>query len=192
LPFRLVLLNKLLSHPKKKSGRRVQRDGLSFAPISEHSVRQEVREHHAGGSKSGAEKSKNKHRRGKKISRKQKIENARKRAQELEARLLDVPIPLRAEPIVDFFQKEAGDTTQATVFGYTTDMPVEEAMRFYRQEMERNGWNCLSEVRGTESLASYTKPGRLCSIATREMNVRTGGSASSQIIIFTGPASSSA
>lgn len=51
---------------------------------------------------------------------------------------------------------------------YTTMMPSQELADFYRQQMERCGWELLAESHAQDRLLYYTKPTQICSILISE------------------------
>lgn len=51
---------------------------------------------------------------------------------------------------------------------YTTMMPVDELVDFYRQQMERCGWELLAESHVQDRLLYYIKPTQICSILISE------------------------
>ncbi len=81
-----------------------------------------------------------------------------------EAKMVDIPIPLSAEPLPEYF-----DPASPTIMlGYedTTLSPagIED---FYMKEMERLGWKSKEQFIGYESKLRFTKPERSCFISIR-------------------------
>jgi len=151
----------------------------AFFPLSEESIRNDLRSHYA--SKEGSEEKKlNEH--DKKKSRKQKKLALRESVRQREARLADIPIPLNVEPITDFFEDDTS-LSQHSSLGYSANMSPEQAYDFFKSEMERHGWRCMSSVSGTEKLFYFVKPDKFCSVSIRPHG---GKQRRSDIIIFSG------
>ena len=169
---------------KKVKEKKLSDDTRSvFFPLSEEYIRNDVRSQYA--SKEGGEnKSRSVSQDGKKMSRKQKKIAACERARQQEARLADIPIPLNVEPLSNFFQHDLDATTRHASLGYHTDMSAAQVNNFFKREMERYGWQCMSDVSGPELFASFVKPEKFCAISIRP---KSGKRAGSDIIIFAGP-----
>ena len=82
----------------------------------------------------------------------------------LEARCIDIPIPLSARPIAEYFmQTDAG----AIGMAYESSLTLEAMQTFYQREMERSGWQELALHEGYEVLLVYVKPKKICVISLR-------------------------
>lgn len=88
----------------------------------------------------------------------------------LQARLVDIPIPVHAVPCVDMYEEvsEYG----GGMLQYTIASPQQDIIRFYTYEMERMGWQCLMSVHAREDLLIFDKPERLCTISIRPVDVQ--------------------
>ena len=187
----ILLLPSCFSKKKSKKRPSQPRDkvGSIFTPVSEAQVREDVRDqyvqHHADATT----------KKRKKPSKKQvaRMNRANKRARmvelarELEAKLIDIPIPLNVEPLGDFFNNENADVSEAISLGYNTNMTADQAAEFYRQEMERLGWRCLTSFQGPELLANFVKPGKFCSVSIRPGDIACSKGDVANIVIFSGP-----
>ena len=107
-----------------------------------------------------------------------KLEAGSRRAdsftQELEAKLIDIPIPLSAKPLLDYYT--AGSDLPIDLLGYNVSMELEDVLKFYEHEMERLGWQRLAFCTGFETLLTFSKPDRLCSISIRPQSTKFGKS----------------
>lgn len=181
---------------KKESSQSPEGFGSIFTPVSESSVRDDVREHHKLEASSAHELSEGQEKVAepldRRLTRKEREVLMLERAREQQAKLVDIPVPLNVDPISDFFESEAPEPSQGLTLGYYTEMSVDDVMKFYQQEMERHGWRLLADASGPELLANFIKPGRFCSVSIRPDCDRTRGRKGSvEIVIFTGPASDS-
>jgi len=165
---------------KVKKSQRQQVAGSSFVKPSEEEIRDDVRKEYAqkhqeltGGKEFVAKR---------KLSRKQRAVLAAQQAKSQEAKLVDIPIPLQAEPLEYFFADQQ-ETAAATSLGYSVNMSVDELVAFYQREMDRHGWRCLSECAGKETLTSFVKPARVCSVSIRPRAKKAG----TNLVIFTSP-----
>ena len=97
-----------------------------------------------------------------------------------EAKMGDIPIPLSATPLPDYFDP----SSSSIVLGYSDKLlSLEQIKQFFMQELERSGW-LLKEQFCTahESLIRFKKPHRICIISIRQQDPKMG----SCIVIFTG------
>ena len=92
--------------------------------------------------------------------------------EELEAKLIDIPIPLSAKPLMRYYSSERDMNTE--ILGYNVLMELKDVLDFYVQEMERLGWQRIGFCSGFESLITFTKPDKLCSISIREGRTKSG------------------
>jgi hypothetical protein len=90
----------------------------------------------------------------------------RSELERIEAKLADVPLPLKTllEPQQVSFS--AVDAT-ATMRIYQARLTADELVLFYQQEMERMGWKQLLFFVGQESLLVFERPTRSCVISIR-------------------------
>lgn len=95
-------------------------------------------------------------------SKKRKKLSAREQAQQIEARLVDVPIPVAVKPIAVSFSDRGNK-----LLSYISTLPAQEIKKFYIQEMERFGWKQEYYFEGDEMLLSFKKPDRFCSVSVR-------------------------
>lgn len=146
----------------KKSSRYPEDSDSIFVPISEEEVRNDVRKQYI----SDFDETDYENKKPIRMSRKQKKLFVAKRVEEKEAKLIDVPLLLNAEPIQQFFLDQEGDMHHNEL-GYNVDLSKDEVIQFYLQGMERNGWRVLSQADGVETLISFVKPDRFCSISVR-------------------------
>ena len=82
----------------------------------------------------------------------------------LEARLVDIPIPVNARPLEQYFtQTDSGDVCMA----YDSTMQLEDVRAFYQREMERSGWQRVAHLEGLETVLVYKKPQKISVISLR-------------------------
>jgi hypothetical protein len=97
-----------------------------------------------------------------------------------EAKMGDIPLPLSATPLPDYFDP----SSHSTVLGYSDkQLSPDQLKQFFMQELERSGW-LLKEQFSTshEMLIRFKKPHRICIISIRQHDPKMG----SCIVIFTG------
>ncbi len=88
--------------------------------------------------------------------------------QQQESRLPDIPISLAMQPLPEFFSKNAiNNSSKDIVVGYSAFLSYENAVNFYRQEMECFGWECEKQFITYEALFLFKKPGKTCIISIR-------------------------
>jgi len=107
-----------------------------------------------------------------------------------EARLTDIPIPLNAKPLPKYFWMDEQESA-GVMLGYCVTASPQEIVSFYSQEMERFGWDQIVYCNAHEHLLIFEKPGRVCSISLRPVDLLVNRSINSQnntisLIIFTG------
>lgn len=88
--------------------------------------------------------------------------SAKEQAYQIEARLVDIPIPVSVTPMAVSF----GDRGNK-LLSYTSSLSASEIKKFYIQEMERFGWKQEYYFEGDEVLLSFKKPDRFCSVSVR-------------------------
>lgn len=89
----------------------------------------------------------------------------RKRVIEQEAQLVDVPVPIGAQAVSADAQE--GLFSSTSMLTYTTQQVPDRLAEFYRQEMERLGWQHGARFNGAEQLLYFEKPGRFCVVSIR-------------------------
>ncbi|MFT6765810.1 MAG: hypothetical protein ACJAZS_000704 [Alteromonas naphthalenivorans] len=95
-------------------------------------------------------------------SKKSKQLSIKEQIQQVEARLVDVPIPVSVRPAAI-----SHDDRGYKLLSYESSLPSAEIKKFYIQEMERFGWRQEYYFEGQELLLSFKKPDRFCSISVR-------------------------
>jgi len=171
---------------KNKKNQRQNVAGSFFEKPSEQEIRDDLRQEYAQKNEQSLDEEKEFFSKKKKLSRKRRAAVVAQQSKSQEARLVDIPIPLQAKPLEDFFDLKQEASSTVTL-GYKTDMSVQDLATFYQREMDRHGWRCLSDLSGKETLTSFVKPARVCSISIRP-RTKQGGS---DLVIFTGPTSES-
>jgi len=84
-----------------------------------------------------------------------------------EAMLVDIPIPLYDERIIDFSDNEVESDT--LIFGYKSPLNYDQAASFFMQQMERYGWRHLvSFDRYLESMLQFESPDRYCTVLIKK------------------------
>ena len=86
--------------------------------------------------------------------------------EQIEAKLVDIPLPLKTllEPQkVSFSDRDA----TAVMLNYHVRLSVDEVSLFYQQEMERAGWQEVMLFAGPESLLVFERSARSCIITVR-------------------------
>jgi hypothetical protein len=79
---------------------------------------------------------------------------------ELEARHYDIPFIFDAQPI-------AGQSSNASQITFKSNVSLDQAIDFYRQQMDVYGWNLLFCVKDTETLLSFEKPNKYAMVSIR-------------------------
>jgi len=79
-----------------------------------------------------------------------------------EARLYDIPILINAKS-----EKSHGYKEGSCQFIYSVQVPFEDAVQFYTQEMERFGWNSIVTFVENEALLVFEKPSKISSVSIR-------------------------
>ena len=92
---------------------------------------------------------------------------------EQEARLIDISIPIEAEPIF-LYQEEKSLDENPCMLSYVVSLSVSELVAFYRHEMDWHGWCEKGGCEGGEYLLVFSKPSKWCVISLRpEKNQKT-------------------
>lgn len=83
-----------------------------------------------------------------------------------EAKLADIPVPMSADPIMEYFNAE--NSKRVVVLGYYSELEASKISKFYSQEMELYGWENVYSFDGLlEKSMLFKKPSRYCSISIR-------------------------
>lgn len=113
---------------------------------------------------------------------------------EQEARLTDIPTPLNAKPVPNYFWMDKKESA-GVMLGYSVTASPQEIVSFYSQEMERFGWDQIAYFDACEHLLIFEKPGRVCSISLRPVDSLVNRSINHSdtilLIIFSGNKQSS-
>jgi hypothetical protein len=102
-----------------------------------------------------------------------------------EAKHSDIPIPLNAFPIPDYFNQN-NTKNAAAVMGYTIPLSTQEVTLFYTLEMERLGWQQVAYFDNLETLLSFEKPGHICTVSIRPCTKKLRKNKQVEFLIFTG------
>lgn len=81
-----------------------------------------------------------------------------------EARLSDVPIVLNAKII----KKEISSTSYA----YYSYLTFNNIISFYRNEMERFGWQLMAQNEASQTMLVFEKPSKVCTIMLAQAGSR--------------------
>lgn len=103
---------------------------------------------------------------GRSISRGNEEMDYRLKVLALEAKFSDIPIPLGSEPIYDLF-KESPVNDKSILLGYANKAVQSDLCGFFRTEFLRLGWNFMGSLQGVESILTFEKPDRICSVSLR-------------------------
>lgn len=90
------------------------------------------------------------------------VTNSLDSALQYEAQSTDVPIPVMSKPI-----KVSRDGAEGVQLVYHCSLLIEEVKDFYKQEMERQGWQQRAQFEGEEYLYYFSKPARFCIVSLR-------------------------
>jgi hypothetical protein len=85
---------------------------------------------------------------------------------QLEAKLVDIAIPINAVAIEQDIYYSAHETKNITLY-YHVDMDGVAWSEFYQKEMERMGWRQLLSCTGREQVIVFDRPARICVISIR-------------------------
>jgi len=96
------------------------------------------------------------------VESQQRTISFRDQAEQSEARLEDVPIPIMAK-----IQGASCDDQGGTMFVYDVTLEKEKMIEFYADEMERLGWEKVSLFDADEVLMSFSKPCKVCTVSIR-------------------------
>jgi hypothetical protein len=91
--------------------------------------------------------------------------NYRLRALSLEAKYNDIPVPLGSEPLYGFFKSSSEE--KGIVFGYTNKTDATELYGYFKAEFLRLGWSFMGGIQDIESMLTFEKPDRVCSVSLR-------------------------
>jgi len=122
----------------------------------------------------------------KKLLSSKQLQDLRDLAHLKEAKLADIPIPLSVEPLEEFANDV--DVSNQVVLGYSSAMPSEDLFSFYKQEMERLGWQHIASFDEYEKMRmlNFTKPSKFCSVLISKCSCdKKSSQEHSKIIIFT-------
>jgi len=150
-----------LSKKIKKSDRYAEHNDSTFLPVSEDEIRDAVRQQYSTQQEDLVAVIP-----PKKMSRKQKKRFISNRVEEKEAKLIDIPLLLNAQPIERFFLDEEGEIPH-TELGYSVSLSPEELIDFFNKGMECHGWRKTLELSGSENFILFSKPDRFCFVSIR-------------------------
>ncbi len=86
-----------------------------------------------------------------------------------EAKLFDITVPLNAK----LYNRARFENSSQITVGFTTNLSEEELLLFYREEMERLGWQeVTSFTANQELLLLFDKPHKTCSILIQVPQVK--------------------
>jgi hypothetical protein len=100
-----------------------------------------------------------------------------------EAKLSDVPIPMGAKPIKQYFDAAKIDSREM-VLGYISEQSCEELALFYVAYMEQFDWRMVSSFSGIEQLFVFEKPAQTCVVSLRAQEGWFYQGGHTQIIIY--------
>ncbi len=86
---------------------------------------------------------------------------------QFEAKLSDIPAPLDALPVPEYFSSESRANDSSYVIGYRTAMTCDHIVDYFNKEMERLGWRQTYFIKAYESILHFEKPSRWCSVSFR-------------------------
>lgn len=84
-----------------------------------------------------------------------------------EARLVDIPIPFHADSLGFHENQLSNGVNDSLVLAYRVYMKEKDIRSFFITEMERLGWNMISNVQNIESLLVFIKPTKVCAVSIR-------------------------
>ncbi len=79
-----------------------------------------------------------------------------------EAQLIDIPIPIMVTPLGLSYGTAGG-----VLLNYTSSVSAAVLRDFYKEEMERFGWEQVASFEAQEILLHYKKQGRFCNVSIR-------------------------
>lgn len=100
-----------------------------------------------------------------------------------EAKLADIPVPMGAKPIKNYFQSSSPDSREI-VLGYVSSQSIEDIAAFYASQMEQFGWYQTAAFANVEHLMLFEKPDQICTISLRAHEGWFYQNGYSHIIIF--------
>lgn len=95
-------------------------------------------------------------------SKKMRKISSKEQARQIEARLIDIPIP-----VTSVATGASVDSRGAKLLVYSSTLSSDNIKEFYIQEMERFGWQKEDVFEGAELLLQFKKPQRVCSVSVR-------------------------
>ena len=84
-----------------------------------------------------------------------------------EARLIDIPVPVHADPLNFNGNQLNGEEKDSLVLAYRVYSTKQDVRSFFVLEMERLGWNMIADIEGLESLLVFIKPTKVCTVSMR-------------------------
>lgn len=103
--------------------------------------------------------------------------------QQCEAQMADIAVPVVAKA-----RGVSCDANGGTMIAYECVLSKIELIQFYRQEMERLGWQQVVEFSGDEVLLTFKKPGRFCTACIRPTRKTWDKSKKLALYLFVGMA----
>ena len=100
-----------------------------------------------------------------------------------EAKLADVPVPMGAKPIKQYFDAATIDSREI-VLGYASEQSCAELADFYVAYMEQFDWRMISSFSGIEHLFVFEKLDQTCVVSLRMQEGWFYQGGHTQIIIF--------
>lgn len=98
-----------------------------------------------------------------------------------EARLLDIPFPINAGPLLNLGLDE--EDQRKIVITFSINQDSEDILAFYRSQMECLGWYETALVKGYQTCVLFQKPSRICVITINHFDK----SALSEVVLFVAP-----
>lgn len=84
-----------------------------------------------------------------------------------EARLIDIPIPVQADPLSLHGDRLGNEEKSSLVLAYRVYSKKQDIRSFFALEMERLGWNMIADIEDVESLLVFVKPTKVCTVSMR-------------------------
>lgn len=88
---------------------------------------------------------------------------------QVEAKFNDIPIPLDAVPIAEYFMVEQ-PSCKGAMLGYISSTNSQKLSEFFKAEFSRLGWHCYAELHHAETLLCFKKPDTLCFVSIRTLD----------------------
>lgn len=108
------------------------------------------------------------------------------RIQLFEAKLTDIPIPLGAKPIHQYFDAPEIEAAEI-VLGYSTEQSIDELSNFYQTSMIQFDWRLVSAFSGLEHMFVFEKLDQMCVVSLRPQEGWFYRGGYTQIILFLAP-----